>query len=171
MINFEVKAEGVLKLITEMLSRSNDLQPVLMEIRGKQENTNPKTIIGGYGKAFSSKGASIGVSWPPLKNAEYIRRKALKYPNGTLLIASGAMYHALVWPGSTAMGKKGVTGTVEILEKNKLSYGIQSPYAGFHQTGTKKMSMRKYSAITDDQRRAWKSLIGSFILENREGEP
>ncbi len=52
----------------------------------------------------------------------------------------------------------------------RMEIGTSIPYAGYHQTGTRKMPKREPIRITDTQRRHWVHLIQQFLIESGQFE-
>lgn len=94
-------------------------------------------------EAFDSEGASSGSGqWAEL-SPRYARLKARTYPGRPILEATGSLRRSL----TTATGR----GARVFLTEQEVSIGTEIPYAGYHQTGTRRMPARPPVALTTAQ--------------------
>ena len=90
-------------------------------------------------KAFTSKGKSIGMNWPPLSPA-YAAWKNRHFPNRPLLVLRGHLRDSLTNESSRQMVFNRAGG-------RQLIIGTRIKYAKFHQYGTKKMPARPFVKV------------------------
>tara|TARA_R100001129_G_scaffold172248_1_gene142812 strand:- start:74 stop:565 length:492 start_codon:yes stop_codon:yes gene_type:complete len=90
-------------------------------------------------KAFTSKGKSIGMNWPPLSPA-YAAWKSRHFPNRPLLVLRGHLRDSLTNESSRQMVFNRAGG-------RQLIIGTRIKYAKFHQYGTKKMPARPFVKV------------------------
>jgi phage gpG-like protein len=90
-------------------------------------------------KAYTSKGKSVGMNWPPLSPA-YAAWKRRHFPNRPLLVLRGHMRDSLTNESSRNMIFNRAGGRQLIL-------GTRIKYAKFHQYGTKRMPARPFIKI------------------------
>lgn len=160
MMKFRIQADALYKNLTAAMKLTDNFSPLLLKIRGDFGDKKNWTVIGGLQTAFITQGTSKGAAWKDL-TSKYAADKAKDFPGKTILIRSGDMFNSLVG---------GKAGNVSILTKKKLEYGTMIPYAGFHQTGTKRMAARKWNNITPLQVKTWKKLIASYVVDVLRGK-
>lgn len=82
---------------------------------------------------FRTEGQRGGEVWRPLSNP-YKKWKELKYPGQPILVLTGRLRRSLMATGSNE--------SIRDAQAQSLTLGTVTPYAKFHQTGTRKMAAR-----------------------------
>lgn len=124
------KFDGAFDVLAENLS---DLRPVWPEVELQFYRAELAQ--------FNSEGARGGQRWQAL-SPKYAKRKAKIAPGKPILVLTGRLKRSL-----TAIGG---ADAVRIAEPLSLTLGTKTPYAEFHQRGTKKMPQRKPINLTRD---------------------
>lgn len=93
------------------------------------------------GSIFKAEGGASG-KWKALTPA-YQRVKVRKWGNQPILTASGALYRSLT--------QEGTQGSTFSETPQEMEIGTTIKYAGFHQSGTRKMPARPILDFTDEQ--------------------
>lgn len=158
-MKMSIRADALYKRLARMNDLAQDARPILLTILDTPFSTNPLSIIGGFGAAFVSQGASLGKQWEKL-SPRYAEWKARVYGPATILYRTGRLFYSLA---------QGTEETVKILGPRSLSYGTTVPYAMYHQSeaARHRLPRRQFSKITDDQREAWKILIKKYFATAR----
>ncbi len=99
-----------------------------------------------FARQFASEGAAGGTPWAPLATSTLGKRR-----RGGILVATGALRGSLV--------EEGAPDHVEKSDGLQLLFGTDLPYAGFHQTGTRRMPARPILAITGDNIETWLGMM------------
>jgi phage gpG-like protein len=92
---------------------------------------------------FGGQGVGPGGAWAPLSPA-YAAYKSKKYGGKPVLQRSGRLYDSL-----TSKNEESVTDR----EPLSLTLGTRVAYAGYHQTGTRRMTRRKVIDLPEDFKR------------------
>jgi len=82
---------------------------------------------------FRTEGQRGGDRWKPLSNA-YRKWKEVKYPGQPILVLTGRLRRSLTATGSEE--------SIRVREPESLTLGTSTPYARYHQRGTRKMAAR-----------------------------
>lgn len=112
---------------------------------------------------FDSEGAAGATGkWAALSKA-YAIYKAVKFPNQTILKATGSLFDSLTNPDAA--------GAIFRPLKGELTIGSSVPYGVYHQRGTPNMPARKIYSFSDSQkRRIQKAIqIGLVQFVRRQG--
>lgn len=129
-IDGQRKFDGAFRVLTEGLS---DFRPVWPEVELQ--------FFRAELEQFNSEGARGGARWQPL-SARYAKQKAKKYPGAPILVLTGRLKRSLTVIGGA--------DSVRIAEPLSLTLGTRTPYAGYHQQGTKRMPARPPLELTRD---------------------
>ena len=103
---------------------------------------------------FATEGAAAGTPWAPL--APSTLRKSRRTRSGILNL-TGALLGSLTDPGAP--------GHVEQIDSGQLLFGSGLPYAGFHQTGTRRMPARPIIVLAGDATARWLEIVRNSIEE------
>ena len=103
---------------------------------------------------FATEGAAGGTPWAPL--APSTLRKSRRTRSGILNL-TGALLGSLTDPGAP--------GHVEQIDSGQLLFGSGLPYAGFHQTGTRRMPARPIVVLSGDATARWLEIVAGQIEE------
>ncbi len=101
---------------------------------------------------FATEGAAGGTPWAPLATSTL--RKSRRTRSGILNL-TGALLGSLTDPGAP--------GHVEQIDSAQLLFGSGLPYAGFHQTGTRRMPARPIVVLTGDATARWLEIVRNSI--------
>jgi phage gpG-like protein len=103
---------------------------------------------------FATEGAAGGTPWAPLATSTL--RKSRRARSGILNL-TGALLGSLTDPGAP--------GHVEQTDSGQLLFGSTLPYAGFHQTGTRRMPARPIIVLSGDATARWLEIVRNSIEE------
>ena len=106
-------------------------------------------------------GAGVWGSWTPL-NPVYAARKLAQGYGTKILVRTGRLKESLTQ-------RSGADAVFEIGPK-ALAMGTKVPYAGYHQTGTRRMPAREPLRISEVQARHWSRLVHKFLIESGQFE-
>lgn len=158
MVNYQVNSKEFDAKIKECLTQIGDLRPAFIGIAREFYKANKAIFaLKGPGKYTDFSGPKIKATWrtPGLperrtrngdKTAyqyEKFKKYGFEYP---LLKAKGRLESSITDQGSA--------DSVLEITKNTIVMGTRVPYAGFHQTGTKRMPMRQFLFV-DPSTTAW----------------
>lgn len=127
--------------IRAIAKRSADMRPVFQRIRA--------LLIAGHASNFSSRGAFLGDSWPPL--AESTREKK---GDSAVLQRTGALRASLT----------GGRGRKSSITRSSVTVGTSDWKAHFHHAGTSTIPARKLVGISETTERAAIELMERFIV-------
>jgi len=134
-------------------SAVKDMRPVWPDIRDD--------FTDGQEEQFSSQGQSGSGGWVSL-SSDYGAWKALNFPGMPILQRTGRLKSSLTERSHADFryeaGRMGLT------------MGTKVPYAGYHQTGTRKMPRRPPIELTEAQRRGWVKMIHAYIVESGQAQ-
>jgi phage gpG-like protein len=102
---------------------------------------------------FATEGRAEGTPWAELTASTLRRRRA----SASILYETGALLRSLTEPGAA--------GHVEELEGYSLTLGSQLPYAGYHQSGTRRMPARPIIVLSGTRAERWTEMVRSAIEE------
>lgn len=116
---------------------------------------------GNVGSKSREMGGGAWGPWAPL-DPMYAARKRAKGFGSKILVRTGRLRDSLTTRGSADA----------VFEPSPLgmAVGTKTPYAGYHQTGTRHMPKREPVRISEAQARLWVRLIQKFILESGQFE-
>jgi len=148
-----------------MASAVKDLRPVWEDIYDdllKRE----RAVFAQEGKAFSKtremgEGAGAWGPWEPL-NEDYAKRKLAQGYGSKILVRTGRLKESLT--------QRGGADAVFEVSLQAISMGTKVPYAGYHQTGTRRMPVREPLRISEVQARHWTRLVHKFLIESGQFE-
>jgi phage gpG-like protein len=98
--------------------------------------------------------------WQDL-SPSYAKWKARHYPGRKILERTGRM--------RTSLTLRGGMDSVYMLSPSALAVGTLVPYAMYHQTGTKRMPMRKIIELTAEQKKRWVQILHRYMYEINKG--
>lgn len=147
--------QQVINSMKRTVDLTQNLAPVFRKIVGEYGDRREWTIIGSIQRNFITQSEPEGASWPELSK-QYAKRKNVKFPGKSMLIASGTLFNSLVY---------GDKGNVYQLEPRRLTYGSVIPYGVFHMEGPKQ---RKFIGFTELQMEAFDKLITEQIKQTWE---
>lgn len=146
-VKFEIAGEKqIVRRFEGFQANLDDLTPAFKEIL--------KSFYAGEKKQFESEGGWGSGGWMPLSPSY----AAQKDPALKIMESSKDLMEAL-----TGAVPANVQGNVEIIESNMLIMGTDIDYAIYHQTGTRKMPIRKPIEIPEAERKKWTSIIHRHI--------
>lgn len=157
---FTVRADSVIKNFKKTIDLTKNFAPLWEIIRGKEGDSGVDTIRGGIANSFHNKVSPYGRAWASLTE-NYMKRKQKKYPGQTTLVASGSLFNSLT-------RRTGFTVDIPI-SGTRFVYGTIIPYAGYLQSGTKKMISRAFLGFRNDQKKAINALIGAYVAQTMLG--
>jgi phage gpG-like protein len=88
---------------------------------------------------MATEGALFGGGWAPLAPSTIADRVRKGYGAGPILYRTGALANSLSGDNS---------GAIKEVTPASVTVGTAVPYAGYHQTGTKKMPMRRIIGLS-----------------------
>jgi phage gpG-like protein len=100
---------------------------------------------------FATEGRAEGTPWAELAPSTLRRRRA----RTSILYETGALLRSLTEPGAA--------GHVEELEGYSLTLGSQLPYAGYHQSGTRRMPARPIIVLSGTRAERWAEIVRQQI--------
>ena len=100
---------------------------------------------------FATEGRAEGTPWAELAPSTLRRRRA----STSILYETGALLRSLTEPGAA--------GHVEELEGYSLTLGSQLPYAGYHQSGTRRMPARPIIVLSGTRAERWTEIVRQQI--------
>ena len=103
---------------------------------------------------FATEGAAAGTTWAPRATSTLC--KPLPHRSGILNL-TGALLGSRTDPGAA--------GHVEQIDSAQLLFGSALPYAGFHQTGTRRMPARPIIVLAGDATARWLEIVRNSIEE------
>lgn len=110
-------------------------------------------------EAFATGGASSGNAWPPLAASTAAHKTRRR--GGQILVESGRLMRSLTTPNAQD-AIRDITG-------RKMTLGTDTPYAGFHQTGTSRMPARPIIRLTAANRDRWTRIIHHHLVAQATG--
>lgn len=113
---------------------------------------------GSYEKGGASSIASVG-RWAEL-SPNYKKWKMKHFPGKKILDLNGRMKRAAIQRGSSE--------NVTVIEKQEMKLGLKTPYAIYHQRGTKHMPQRKILELTPGQKTRWVHIMHGFLYRKRK---
>jgi phage gpG-like protein len=146
-LNF-IGLDATIRHLEGIRARLRDLRPAWLNVLAYLR----RVVVG----QFATEGAKQGTPWRPL-SARYKQWKAVKYPGQPILRASDRMFRSLLGSHPDAI--------VDV-QPQRFTYGTKTPYARYHQRGTRKMSKREILVVTDNDRREVKAIMRRH-LENQ----
>ena len=161
MIGFQFEVSGV-KQVTRMLALSADacknLRPVWDDVYDdfldREEDVFDSE--GGSGSKPREMGGGAWGGWAPL-SPSYAAQKAAEGFGNRILVRTGRLKASLTSRGA---------GSVFRSDAKSMAVGTSVPYAGYHQTGTRKMPKREPIRVSEAAVRHWTRLIQKFVLES-----
>lgn len=157
MLGFTFEVTGVpqvAKVIGVMMQNVRNLQPVWKEIADDFTNRGKRL--------FQQQGSVQGWGrWADL-DENYEKWKQAHGFSTRILIRTGALERSL----TNRHDRHAVFNAGPL----RMEIGTSIPYAGYHQTKTRKMPKREPIRITDRQRRHWVHLITEFLIESGQFE-
>jgi phage gpG-like protein len=102
---------------------------------------------------FASEGQAEGTLWAELAPSTFRRRRA----STSILYETGALLRSLTGPGAG--------GHVEELEGYSITLGSRLPYAGYHQTGTRRMPARPIIVLSGTRGERWTEIVRRSLEE------
>ncbi len=111
-------------------------------------------LRGMIAEQFATEGAAGGTPWTPL--AASTLRKSRHVRSGILNL-TGALRRSLTDPAAP--------GHVEEIGGGQLLFGTDLAFAGFHQTGTRRMPARPILVLSDDSTGRWLEMVRTQIEE------
>jgi phage gpG-like protein len=154
-LDVKMNANQLIKKIDRMIDLKHNWRPLFDVILGDVNSAIDWTLRGAILRRFTSETSPKGSPWKDL-NPVYAKRKAIKWPGSTKLIASGDLFESLV---STS------AKSVVQMSETKLTYGTIVPYAGYLQFGTKFMPARPMMGLSSIQKSKYKKLISQYVSQ------
>jgi phage gpG-like protein len=137
---------GTKALFVTMQSRAGNMRPVWDEIADDYAR---------FQKArWSSHGVSAGSAWPPLAASTVAHKRR---SGGTMMVESGDLRKSLT---QRPFG-------LELITDQELVIGTNVRYAGYHQTGTRRMPAREVIGIPRPVQELWSRRLMKHIISGR----
>jgi phage gpG-like protein len=144
--SFETNSEAVLRALDNYQESLEDNSDALAAVAGDLRQM--------VADQFATEGTAGGTPWAPL--APSTLRKSRRTRSGILNL-TGALLGSLTDPGAS--------GHVEETDGSQLLFGSALAYAGFHQTGTRRMPARPIIVLSDDSTARWLEIVRAQIEE------
>ena len=163
-IQFEIAGvRQVSRALALSAAAVKDLRPVWEDIYDDflKRERSLFTVEGAQGSPTRELGSSGSWGpWAPL-DPMYAARKRAQGFGSKILVRTGRLRDSLTSRGADA-----------VFDPQPLSVAVGTgvPYAGYHQTGTRRMPKREPVRISETQARGWVRLIQKFILESGQFE-
>jgi phage gpG-like protein len=153
-IHFEISVDGEVQL-SRALSRFGDRLFHMRPFFATAAEQVQKSVAA----QFDAQGGRTG-GWRPL-SPRYAAYKLAQVGSKPILEYSGRMRRSLTGQGGDSIRE---------LDDNHLRWGTRTPYAIYHQRGTRRMPQRRIIDLTEDDRRGLMKSLQQFLMQAWEGQ-
>ena len=150
-VDFSLDLNPVERLLYGLSERAQDLRPAWRVIH--------QDFLQVEKAQFESEGGYSGLSWPAL-STRYAAWKAKHYPGRKLLVQTGRLQSSLTTVNSDHR-------FISLPQEVTMGTGVQ--YAGFHESGTRRMPSRPPVRLSSRERTRWPEVVREYISRFLQG--